>query len=202
MCANIKHTFVILTFLVSIVSVYSQQTSYSSVEPYTNQSFGEKYTNDDPYFNILIPNGIELYEAINQNSIIVYDGGNDYSRYQIRITDLYTITNGRTAGYTRRQFSYNLYSKESKKAAYDGRIRSTLSSLPNRNKTNIEHSIKRLGKNIFIYLKFDYNDDNNNPTTRISYSFLNNGYDITIVGYVQKDYSQQRVINFLNSFSY
>jgi hypothetical protein len=183
------------------VQPQQERRGYELIEQTTGGS-GTRYVNQNPSFSIILPGGFELTETMNKSGIIVKEAGNDHFHIQITVADIYTLSNYRNIN--RDKFSYNAYTDGAMKAAFDGYVKSFQSEMLQIVKMdNFKASIKKLGKNIFIYSQFDYIDSAGINLQRGQNAFFNNGYTIHIITDAEKNYnSPKEIIDFLNSFSY
>jgi hypothetical protein len=180
----------------------NEQNDYETVQVQAGpNSLSRNFTyNNEPNFTLTLPNGLSLEKAIDANGITAYRGETDTLMCQLQIIDTYTLTNLRTQNIARRMLDYNMYSKESMDAAYDGLVKSTVATSPYGEVVNVEHSVQKINNLVFIYIKYEIPDEDGNMT-RKSYNFLINGYTITVVGiYFKSDRNAEtEVDNYLKS---
>jgi hypothetical protein len=179
------------------------QTDYSVVETQETQTAKNEFINDKPYFSINIPEGLEIEKVLDQGGIIVYNGEYENIMCRIIITDTYTLMNSNNTNYDRKQFDYNLYQKASMDAAYNGLVESVFKTMPYEEMVNRETAIKKLNDTVFIYIKFEVPDEDDN-IVRIAYDFLKNGYSISVAGYyLKKDIKgKEYIMSYLNSITF
>ena len=157
----------------------NEHKSYSSI--LVNNTSESNFYHNYPYFALNLPYGLSLEKAIDNNGIIGYVGESDSILCQIQVIDIYTLMNMKSQGYDRKILDYNMYSKSSMNAAYDGLVKSTISNSPYGDVKNVEHSVRKINDRIFIYIKYEIPDEDESMI-RKSYNFLINGYQINLYG--------------------
>jgi hypothetical protein len=206
---------IIASFFVRGVSKYSAQNAYNSYLQNEQKDYGtveiqnntntliEKFTYNEPYFTLNLPKDITFEKAMDRNGIVAYRGEIDTIMCQLQIIDIYTLTDLKAKGYERRVHDYNMYTKTSMDAAYDGLVKSTISNSPYGDVVDIEHSVKKINNVIFIYIKYKIPDDDGDMI-RKSFNFLINGYNISVVGlyFSDDDNAEIEVDNYLNSIKF
>jgi hypothetical protein len=166
--------------------------------PYFRDSIKyQTFTSKDPQFSMLIPQKYKMNTLMEKSTGKIYDLVNGKSKIEIRIIDLYGLTNVKAT--SRKAYSYNLYSDLSMKQSYSEYIKSMKNV--NANEVYIQSGIRNLNGNLLIYYQSEDSTSFNNGTI-IRYNFLYNGYSIDILGYVLEPGKYQQIINSLNSFSY
>jgi hypothetical protein len=180
------------------------QQDYEIVQAQTgSNSLGASFTNNEPHFTLTPPIGLSLEKAIDRNGVIAYKGENDTIMCQLQVIDIYTLTNLEEKNVVRRMLDYNMYSKESMDAAYDGLVKSTVANSPYGEIINVEHSVQKINNVVFIYIKYEMPDEDGNMT-RKSYNFLVNGYTVSVVGFYFKSdiVAEVEVDKFLKSIKF
>jgi hypothetical protein len=174
-----------------------ENNEYEKLPYFSNKHYYQIFTSKNPQFSMLIPPKYELNTLMEKSSGKIYDLVNGKSKIEVRILDLYGLTNVKAT--PRKAYSYNLYSDLSMKQSYSEYIKAIKAS--NINEVYIESGIKKLNENLLIY--YQSKDSTSISTgTIIRYNFLQNGYSIGVLGYVFELGKYQEIINSLNSFSF
>lgn len=185
--------------------------SYTKIENNKDIDYtGNYYSNSLLGFKVRIPKLYMKGEKYQSGNITIQEfihktTGN---KLQIRITDLYSsmqISNPQNLGNTTRQaFSFNTFSRTNMTNWYEGTIRNYFSSLEDNGYviTNKDTGIRQLNDNVLIYLNYTMTSESGEVFHRISYEFLDNGYTIQLVGYLDENIDINVVSDFLSSFEF
>jgi len=174
----------------------NEQKTYDRIQVDNKDTSKNNFIHNIPYFSLNLPTGVSITKAIDKNGIVGYTGETDNIMCQIQVIDTYILMNMRSQNIERRMLDYNMYSKASMDAAYDGLVKSTVSSSPYGRVINIEHSIQKINEKVFVYIKYEIPDDDENMV-RKSYNFMINGYTITVVGlYFKNDRSAEYSVDY------
>jgi len=191
-------------------SIYSRdsnlqkdQKSYEVIQADYKNVSGSNFVHNLPYFSLTLPSGLSLVKALDKNGIVGYVGDTDNMMCQLQIIDTYTLMNVKSQNIERRMLDYNMYSKASMDAAYNGFIKSTIASSPYGNVINVNHSVQNIGDKVFIYIKYEIPDEEENLVSK-SYNFMVNGYSIKVLGiYLKNDKTaESSVDNLLKSIKF
>lgn len=181
----------------------NEQKTYDIIQVDDDNISRNNFIHNTPYFSLNLPTGLSIIKTIDKNGIVGYVGETDNIMCQIQVIDTYTLMNMKSQNIERRMVDYNMYSKASMDAAYDGLVKSTVSSSPYGRVINTENSVQKINEKIFIYIKYEIPDDDENMI-RKSYNFMINGYTITVVGlYFKNDRNaESSVDNLLKSIKF
>jgi len=181
----------------------NDQKTYDIIQIDDKDTSKNNFSHNTPYFSLNLPSGLSIIKALDKNGIVGYTGENNNIMCQIQIIDTYTLMNAKSQNIERRMLDYNMYSKASMDAAYDGLVKSTISNSPYGKVINIEHSVQKINERVFIYIKYEIPNNDENMV-RESYNFMINGYTITIVGlYFKNDrIASKSVDNYLKSVKF
>ena len=186
------------------VHVQDERKSVKFIQAQTgSKSSNNSFLHQEPYFTLILPNGLSLKKAIDNNGIVAYTGETETIVCRLQIIDTYTLSNSNTKNNARKLFDYNLYSQKTMDAAYDSLVKSTVASSPYANIINVEHSLEKIDNKIFVYIKYEIKTDDGNMI-RKSYNFFVNGYSIAVYGiYLKSDKNaEMKVDAFLKSIKF
>lgn len=182
----------------------NQQKDYDIVLTQNkSRKIGSNFSHNNPYFSIDLPIDLELIKAIDSNGITGYIGEIDTIMCQLQIIDTYNFMDTKAKNTMRKMYDYNMYSRETMNAAYNGLVKSTIDNSPYGEVTNVFHSIQKINDVIFVYIEYEIPDEEDS-IIRKSYNFLINGYSILVAGmYFQSDINAgKEVDNYLKSIKF
>lgn len=181
----------------------NEQKTYDTLQIDYNDVLGNNFIHNLPYFSLDLPPNLSLIKILDSNGIVGYAGENENIVGQVQIIDTYSLMDMKSQNTDRSIFDYNMYSKATMNTAYDGLIESTIAFSPYGDVINVEHSVKKISDKVFIYIKYEIPNNDEN-IIRESYNFLVNGYAIAVVGFYTKNdrIAGSSVDNFLKSIKF
>jgi len=164
---------------------------------------GKPFTVGTPKFTVIIPDGFKIEQVLDQEYVAVYDitKQGTRSKFQVRVINTYDIAKDYSR--TRDKYSFDVFMDDTMQEWFEGSIDGFLGSegIKDIPKENIEKAIVKFNKHIAIFLSYDMKDSKT-TINRKSINILKDGYDISLVSYIENEKYADVGDAFLRSIEY